>query len=596
MNKSIPKGYKKTEIGIIPEDWEVKSMLQIVEKDGLIRGPFGGSLKKDFFVKKGIKVYEQKNAIYRDIKLGDHYIDNKKYLELKRFEVYPGDFIVSCSGTIGKIFLIPDDAPNGIINQALLIIRIKPSKVDKKYFFYYFDWERFQETIIDNTQGGAMKNLIGMEEFKKTKFAIPNSLSEQTAIARVLSDIDNLIESLDKLIKKKKAIKKGVMQELLTGKKRLPGFKGEWIRKKLGDVIVENPKSHYNVNLSSKNGKYPFFTSGESVYRSDNYLVDGGNLFLATGGVFNLKYYSSKANYSADTYVIKGKNSNTKFLYYILYLLKEIINSKFFEGSGLSHLQKRDFKNLEIAIPPTLKEQTAIAQILSDMDAEIEALEKKKEKYERIKKGAMQLLLTGKIRLIGKETSKKNHSSAFNEAVLISVLADSFSNEKYPLSRFKYTKLSYIFHRFTDNNIENFQKMEAGPYNPRNRYKGPESIAVEKGYIKRIKNRYEGFIVGKDIDEAKRYFSKWYDYKIIDKMKKQFMYKRHEELEAITTIDFVIVQLNKDGKEINVENVIKYLENDKKWKSKLKKEHFSPKKIKEIINFCLNTFDYEVLK
>ncbi len=202
------------------DEWKVKTIEEITVQNGLVRGPFGGALKKEYFVDKGIKVYEQKNAIYRSVELGSYYIDNKKFNELKRFELKEKDFIVSCSGTIGKIYQIPANFEKGIINQALLKITTDNNAINDRYFFYYFDWDKFQEKIIDNTQGGAMKNLIGMAEFKNTKFPIP-SLPEQTHIATILSDMDSEIEALEKKRAKYQQLKQGLMQNLLTGKIRL---------------------------------------------------------------------------------------------------------------------------------------------------------------------------------------------------------------------------------------------------------------------------------------------------------------------------------------------------------------------------------------
>nr|WP_255601407.1 restriction endonuclease subunit S [Lysinibacillus sp. K60] len=190
-----------------------------IEK-GLVRGPFGGALKKEHFVKQGYKVYEQKNAIYKDINLGDYYIDENKFLELKRFEVNQGDFIVSCSGTIGRIYRIPNDSPNGVINQALLKIRINDKLIDSEYFYQYFQWESFQNRIIENTQGGAMRNLVGMEIFRKTLLSIP-PLIEQKKVAEVLYCIDNEIKLLEQELLLTKEQKKVIMQQLLTGKIRV---------------------------------------------------------------------------------------------------------------------------------------------------------------------------------------------------------------------------------------------------------------------------------------------------------------------------------------------------------------------------------------
>jgi type I restriction enzyme S subunit len=221
INWETEKKYKTTEIGNIPEDWNLKKLGQLCLKDGLVRGPFGGSLKKEFFVDRGFKVYEQKNAIYKDIELGSYFIDNLRYAEMKRFEVLPGDFIISCSGTIGRIYQIPNSAPKGIINQALLKVRLDAAAVFDQYFFHYFSWDVFQEKIIDSTQGGAMKNLVGMDVFRNTLLLIPSTKEEQSAIANVLSDMDSEIETLEQKRDKYKQLKVGMMQQLLTGRIRL---------------------------------------------------------------------------------------------------------------------------------------------------------------------------------------------------------------------------------------------------------------------------------------------------------------------------------------------------------------------------------------
>lgn len=218
---NISHGYKKTEAGIIPEDWIPTTLESMCLPKGLVRGPFGGALKKEIFVKSGFKVYEQRNAIYKNTKIGNYYIDKDKYDELTRFKVIPGDFIVSCSGTIGRIYKIPENVENGIINQALLKIRIDENKVNSSYFNLYFEWHKFQNRIIDTTQGGAMQNLVGMDVFKTTLIPLPPTIEEQKAIAQILSDMDSEIEKLNVKLTKYKEIKKRMMQELLTGKRRL---------------------------------------------------------------------------------------------------------------------------------------------------------------------------------------------------------------------------------------------------------------------------------------------------------------------------------------------------------------------------------------
>jgi type I restriction enzyme S subunit len=113
----VREGYKKTEVGVIPGDWEVKPLEYLCKPSGLVRGPFGGALKKEYFVKSGYKVYEQRDAIYKNPNIGNYYINKDKFDELARFAVKQGDFIISCSGTIGKIFQIPKNCQSGVAYQ-----------------------------------------------------------------------------------------------------------------------------------------------------------------------------------------------------------------------------------------------------------------------------------------------------------------------------------------------------------------------------------------------------------------------------------------------------------------------------------------------
>ncbi|CAK0747239.1 type I restriction enzyme, S subunit [Gammaproteobacteria bacterium] len=171
-------------LGDVPEHWEVKRLKHVLARNGLVRGPFGGDLKKEIFQASGIKVYEQKNAIYRDYQLGESYVSAGKYSEMLRFRVTPGDYIMSCSGTIGKTYRLPESAPDGIINQALLIIRFS-NNVTFQYADWIFDSEFFVKQILDNSQGGAMKNLVGMDVFTSISLPVP-PLNEQLQIAQYL--------------------------------------------------------------------------------------------------------------------------------------------------------------------------------------------------------------------------------------------------------------------------------------------------------------------------------------------------------------------------------------------------------------------------
>ncbi|KAF5419409.1 MAG: type I restriction enzyme, S subunit [Candidatus Methanocomedens sp.] len=187
----------------------------------LKRGPFGSSLKKAFFVPKGYKVYEQKNAINDDNTLGDYYIDESKYDELEAFSIHPGDYIVSCSGTIGKISRLPEDTEPGIINQALLRIRIDERIIAHRFFQYLFKSMYLQSKILVDSRGTGMKNLAGVKELRKIHFFLPPLLEQRAIVSKIeqlFSDLDNGIENFKKAQEQLKIYRQAVLKNACEGK------------------------------------------------------------------------------------------------------------------------------------------------------------------------------------------------------------------------------------------------------------------------------------------------------------------------------------------------------------------------------------------
>ncbi|MBT3804997.1 MAG: hypothetical protein HOG03_10410 [Desulfobacula sp.] len=227
MEKLLTEGmghteFKDTKIGRMPKSWDVAPLvdLTIKEKSGIRRGPFGGAIKKSFFVSEGYKIYEQKNVIRNNFFLGNYFITEEKFQELKNFKVRARDLLISCSGTIGKIVEVPMGIKEGVINQALLRIRLNGDVINQGYFLHIFQSDTFQKKIIDSTQGGAMKNLIGMNEFRNVLFTRP-PLEEQNQIASILSSVDDKIEVLTQKKYHYQTLKKGLSQQLLTGQMRV---------------------------------------------------------------------------------------------------------------------------------------------------------------------------------------------------------------------------------------------------------------------------------------------------------------------------------------------------------------------------------------
>jgi len=423
----VKAGYQQTEVGVIPEDWITTTLESAVGSGGLVRGPFGGTLKKDIFVDRGYKVYQQKNAIYGSVEQGDYFINSRKFRELERFRVEPGDFIVSCSGTIGCIYQIPGGAPEGVINQALLKISLDQGKVDGRFFLAVFRSASFQERIKENSHGGAMQNLVGMDVFRKTKFQLPPTKAEQEVIAEALSDADAFIKSLEQLLTKKRQLKQGAMQELLTGKKRLPGFSGEWAVKRLGNTASLKARIGWQGLTTDEyrdSGDYYLVTGtefkdgyidwnkchyvDESRYSQDKYIQLKEHDVLVTkdgtiGKVALVASLPKPATLNSGVFVIRPVEDafHPEFFYY---LLGSNVFTEFLvqlsAGSTINHLYQKDFVGFVYKTPATIDEQTAIAAVLSDMDAEIAVLEARLTKARQLKQGMMQELLTGRIRLV----------------------------------------------------------------------------------------------------------------------------------------------------------------------------------------------------
>ena len=431
---AVPLGCKQTDLGVIPEHWRIRQLADICMPRGIVRGPFGGTLKKDTFVTSGFKVYEQQNAIYKSFELGSYFVDQSKYTEMHRFSVSPGDFIISCSGTIGRIFQIPPDAPQGVINQALLKLTTNDAVVYDQYFYILFEWDEFQVRIIDSTQGGAIKNLVGMNVFRTITVVLP-PLSEQRAIAEVLSDVDGLLNALEALITKKRAIKQATMQQLLTGKTRLPGFSGAWKTKQLGELgsfvkgrgIKRDDVSYEGLPCIRYGELYTQYKDyilkvesriPPSVVATSLPIKTGDLLFAGSGETAEeigrcAAYLAKEEAYAGgDVIVLRQSGQNPLYLGHLMnHPVVSQQKARMGQGDAVVHIYINNLAQVQLELPP-IEEQRAIASILSDMDAEIAALEQRRDKTHAIKQGMMQQLLTGRVRLSESRISADDRDDA----------------------------------------------------------------------------------------------------------------------------------------------------------------------------------------
>ena len=383
--------YKKTELGLIPEDWEVKKLGELGKIiNGLTYSP--ENIKEN-----GTLVLRSSNVQNDKIV----YDDNVFVEENISFNPTKKDDVLICvrngsRGLIGKTALIDEQASNVAFGAFMAIYRSNSNN----YIYNYFKSNYFFKEVHKNL--GATINSINNNDLKKFKIPLP-PLLEQKKIADCLSTWDIAIEKQSALINALTQRKKALMQQLLTGKKRLPGFSDEWKEVKLGEICEIKKGSQINkIELSSNLG-FPVINGGiEPSGYHDDWNVAENTITISEGGnscgfinFIKEKFWSGGHCYTLQNLKI---NINKIFLFYFLKNSENQI-MKLRVGSGLPNIQQKDIKNFEILLPK-IEEQTAIAEILATADRELQLQKEKLVQLQTQKKGLMQVLLTGKKRLI----------------------------------------------------------------------------------------------------------------------------------------------------------------------------------------------------
>lgn len=386
QGSQIPVGYKLTEVGVIPEDWEVKSLGDIGEAIiGLTYSP-SNVKESGLLVLRSSNVFEGRLAF-----------DNNVYVDVtvpEKLKTQKGDILICVRNgsreLIGKCALIDERAVGETFGAFMTVFRTQFSS----YVFLQFQSNLIKKQIHEHI--GATINQITNKNLRSFKIPLPPCVEEQEAIALVLSDTDALITSLDKLIAKKRDIKQAAMQQLLTGKKRLEGFSGDWEVKRLGDVLkVRHGKSQHNVIATD--GKYPILATGGEIGRTNAYLYNKPSVLIGRKGTIDSPQYVDSPFWTIDTLFFTEifDSAFPKFIYYKF----NMINWRGYnEASGVPSLNASTIESIEFNCPK-IEEQKAIAKVLSDMDSEISALEQRRDKTKALKQAMMQELLTGRIRL-----------------------------------------------------------------------------------------------------------------------------------------------------------------------------------------------------
>ncbi len=406
MSAEVKNGYKLTEVGVIPEDWEVRRIGEL--KPFITSGSRGWA---EFYSDRGAPFIRITNlvrtSIFLDLK--DLRLVNlpKDASEGTRTQLHDDDVLISITADIGIISYVSPDVPKpAYINQHIALVRFDASTISPKFVAYFLASDKPQKLFRALTDSGA-KAGMSLITVQNILLAFPPTKAEQAAISEALSDADALIESLEKLITKKRQIKQGAMQELLTGKKRLPGFSGEWEVKKLGDVAeVIMGQSPTSINYNTKGTGLPLIQGNADIVDRQTIIRVFTSDVTRNGkcGDILMSVRAPVGEVSRAVFdVCLGRGvcairSANHFIYHYL-IAQEPSWARLSKGSTFDSVNSADVKAFAIYLPVDSKEQSAIAEILMDMDSEIEVLEVKLVKARKIKHGIMHNLLTGKIRV-----------------------------------------------------------------------------------------------------------------------------------------------------------------------------------------------------
>lgn len=412
------KGFKQTEVGVIPEDWEIKPIknLNFDISDGNYSSRYP---KASDFRAFGVPFIRANNI--KGLKVVDddlRYISEEQHAELLSGHLKKNDILITTRGDIGQIAFVPDRHIDSNINAQLVRINVGKTGHSHRYVGYVLTFGNVQKQFESLQTGSALKQLpVG--KLITLNIPLPPTLAEQEAIAEALSDADALIESLETLLAKKRQVKQGAMSELLTGKRRLVES-GEWKKTLLGKLAkiqrgasprpIDDPiwfdenSSVGWVRISdvTSSGMYLYETTQRlsSLGIEKSRPVEKGSLIMSIAATVGRPIITKIDACIHDGFVVFDNLQVEKhFLYYVL---------KFIEGDWSKHGQTGSQMNLntglinrtEVLLPPTKAEQTAIAEILSDMDAEIRAVEEKLSKARAVKAGMMSALLGGRVRLV----------------------------------------------------------------------------------------------------------------------------------------------------------------------------------------------------
>lgn len=402
-----------------PESWELTTVGQLGApgKSAIKAGPFGSALKKEFYVPSGFKVYGQEQVIAKDPFFGDYYINASKYLELSSCAVEPGDILLSLVGTVGKVLLLPEGSEPGIINPRLLRLSLDKRRVHGPFMAHYLESDLVVNRLESWAQGGTM-GVLNARLVRYLPVLLP-PLPEQRQIARVLDTWDSAIRAVEKVAAAKRERKRGLMQVLLTGKKRFMEFHdlprprvslGSQIDRIVGGGTPSRSEPRYWDStgipwITVKDLKREVIWDTEEhisergLRKSSATLVPAGTVIVATRmAVGKSVRCQVPAAINQDLKALFPKTTlRSDYLHLVLQASQQSLEA-IASGSTVKGIRLADLRGLTFDLPP-VEEQAKISAALSVAKKEIGTLERQLEAYRLQKRGLMQQLLTGKKRI-----------------------------------------------------------------------------------------------------------------------------------------------------------------------------------------------------
>jgi type I restriction enzyme, S subunit len=414
----LKAGYKQTDAGVIPFDWDLVSLGDKSSKVGSGITPTGG---ERVYKAEGRPFLRSQNIGWGCLLMDDiAFIDNETHESFNSTEIEQGDVFLNITGaSIGRSAVADERVVGGNVNQHVCIIRPNHEKLNYR-FLNYFLLSRNGQRQIDSFQAGGNRQGLNFGQIRSFLFPLP-PVPEQRAITTALNDVDTLIAALDRLIAKKRGIKQAAMQELLTGKRRLQGFHGKWHEKQIGDFTSCTAGGTPSTLIDSYwGGEIRWMNSGElhkkfvtdvegritkeGLENSSTKMIPLDCVLVGlagqgkTRGTVAMNLVELCINQSiAAIYPSPGHVS--EYLYYNLESRYEELRSLSSGEGGRGGLNLTIINSIRVPMPE-YSEQEAIVTVLRDMDGEIETLDVRRDKVKQLKQGMMQELLTGRIRLV----------------------------------------------------------------------------------------------------------------------------------------------------------------------------------------------------